>query len=79
MKFFKLFIFFIHCIGSGACLAYDCNEIQQIVNQCDKTFKHNIQLQLYDANGVPVYGTEFWVTLNIVKKRACCDYSIAEY
>lgn len=34
----------------------------------DETFKHNIQLQLSDAYGVPVPGTEFWVTLTILKK-----------
>ena len=30
--------------------------------------KHNIQLQLADANGWPVEGTEFWVTLRIIKE-----------
>lgn len=33
----------------------------------NKIFKHNIQLQLSDTYGVPVPGTQFWVTLNIVK------------
>ncbi len=31
-------------------------------------FKHNIQLQLSDANGFPVDGTQFWVTLDIIKE-----------
>lgn len=38
---------------------------QGIYKSC--VLKHNIQLQLYDAYGVPVPGTEFWVTLNILK------------
>ncbi len=32
-----------------------------------KHFKHNIQLQLADSNGFRVVGTEFWVTVDIVK------------
>ena len=32
-------------------------------------FKHNIQLQLSDANGFPVDGTQFWVTLDIIKEE----------
>lgn len=35
-----------------------------------KHFRHNIQMQLSDANGVPVPGTEFWVTLNVIKEGA---------
>ena len=31
-------------------------------------FKHNIQLQLSDGNGFPVPGTEFWITLDIIKE-----------
>ena len=31
-------------------------------------FKHTIQLQLSDANGFPVDGTQFWVTLDIIKQ-----------
>ena len=31
-------------------------------------FKHNIQLQLSDSLGFPVPGTEFWVTLDIIKE-----------
>lgn len=31
-------------------------------------FQHNIQLQLSDANGFPVPGTQFWVTLDIIKQ-----------
>ena len=31
-------------------------------------FKHNIQLQLSDGNGFPVDGTQFWITLDIIKK-----------
>ena len=30
-------------------------------------FKHNIQLQLSDALGFPVLGTEFWVTIDVIK------------
>lgn len=32
-----------------------------------KCFSHNIQLQLSDSLGFPVPGTEFWVTLDIIK------------
>src|SRR5947208_1674058 len=32
-----------------------------------KVFKHNIQLQLSDSNGFPVEGTEFWVTIDVIK------------
>ena len=32
-----------------------------------REFDHKIQLQLYDGYSVPVNGTEFWVTLKIVK------------
>jgi len=32
-----------------------------------ETFKHNLQLQLSDANGVPVKGTKFWITLTVIK------------
>ena len=35
-------------------------------NHCH--FNHNIQLQLYDAYGVPVPDTQFWVTLKILKE-----------
>ena len=31
-------------------------------------FKHEMQLQLYDGLGVPVDGTQFWITLKIIKK-----------
>lgn len=33
-----------------------------------QSFKHNIQLQLSDPYGVPVPGTQFWVTLDILKE-----------
>ena len=36
-------------------------------NQNVQCFKHNIQLQLSDGNGFPVPGTEFWITLDIIK------------
>ena len=29
--------------------------------------KHNIQLQLYDTLGFPVDGTQFWVTIDVIK------------
>ena len=32
------------------------------------TFEHKIQLQLSDANGFPVPGTQFWITLTIIKE-----------
>ena len=31
-------------------------------------FKHNIQLQLSDSLGFPVDGTQFWVTLDVIKQ-----------
>ena len=33
-----------------------------------KQFEHKIQLQLSDSLGFPVPGTEFWVTLTIIKE-----------
>lgn len=33
-----------------------------------KQFQHNIQLQLSDSLGFPVPGTEFWITLTIIKE-----------
>lgn len=33
----------------------------------NKVFKHNIQLQLSDSLGFPVPGTEFWVTIDVIK------------
>ncbi len=33
-----------------------------------ETFSHNIQLQLSDSNGFPVDGTQFWVTLDVIKQ-----------
>ena len=33
-----------------------------------KGFEHKVQLQLSDAAGFPVPGTEFWVTLEIIKE-----------
>lgn len=34
-----------------------------------KYFTHNILLQLFDASDTPVPGTEFWVTVDIIKKK----------
>lgn len=34
----------------------------------NETIKHKIQLQLSDPYGIPVPGTEFWVSLNIVRE-----------
>ena len=31
-------------------------------------FSHDIQLQLFDGNALPVDGTQFWITLKIVKE-----------
>lgn len=36
--------------------------------QKTESFGHNIQLQLYDSLDVPVDGTQFWVTLKILKE-----------
>lgn len=33
-----------------------------------KEFEHNIQLQLFDSLDVPVEGTQFWVTVKILKE-----------
>lgn len=34
-----------------------------------KEFEHNIQLQLSDSYGFPVPGSEFWVKINVIKKK----------
>lgn len=39
----------------------------EVNSHCKKQFEHKIQLQLSDSLGFPVPGTEFWVTLLIVK------------
>lgn len=36
--------------------------------QKNEWFEHNIQFQLYDSLDVPVEGTQFWVTLKILKE-----------
>ena len=38
------------------------------VSRKTQCFKHNIQLQLADAYGVPVPGTEFWGTITVLKE-----------
>src|SRR5690348_14277043 len=43
-----------------------CASNDKKCKDCER-FKHNIQLQLSDALGFPVQGTEFWVTLDVVK------------
>lgn len=45
------------------CFSFVC----QAKEKCE-TFKHNIQLQLSDAYGIPVPRTQFWVTLLIIKE-----------
>ncbi len=34
-----------------------------------ETFQHAMQLQLADVNGAPVENTQFWITVQIVKKK----------
>lgn len=50
-------------------LPVEATEILKVQeNHTRETLKHNIQLQLSDASGVPVKGTKFWITLHIVKE-----------
>lgn len=44
--------------------------------QNTQSFKHNIQLQLTDAYGFPVENTEFWVTLDIIKKGSIVTVAV---
>lgn len=63
---FPRFIFTVFFI---ALLAGTASENTFARNNCSKVkcFKHNIQLQLSDSLGYPVPGTEFWITLEILK------------
>ncbi len=45
-----------------------CKEHKKKTKHKRECFKHNIQLQLSDSLGFPVPGTEFWVTLDIIKQ-----------
>ncbi len=45
-----------------------CKEHKKKTKHKRECFKHNIQLQLSDSLGFPVPGTEFWVTLDIIKE-----------
>lgn len=64
MKFFRLTI----CI----CILFPliCQaQVERPKGTKNESFKHKIQLQLSDAYGLPVSGTKFWVTLNILKEN----------
>ena len=45
--------------SNGSCSASTCKS---------KSFKHNLQLQLFDVYGVPVPDTQFWITVTILKE-----------
>src|SRR5208282_1705989 len=67
-------IFTLLCLFPDWSFASSSSSSEASVFTCDsdkqsktESFKHNIQLQLYDTYGVPVPGTEFWVTLKVVK------------
>ncbi len=45
-----------------------CKEHKKKPKHKRECFKHNIQLQLSDSLGFPVEGTEFWITLDIIKE-----------
>ncbi len=45
-----------------------CKEQKKKSKHKRECSKHNIQLQLSDSLGFPVPGTEFWVTLDIIKE-----------
>ena len=65
MRFFNRSIFlwvgfFAATLSPNYIFSKDNNNIE--------CFKHNIQLQLFDSFGLPVDGTEFWVTLDIIKQ-----------
>ncbi len=57
-------------LAMGSCFAgTKPNDIFKVRNDHQRdTYKHNIQLQLSDGNGVPVPHTKFWVTLTIIKE-----------
>ncbi len=58
---FVSIVFFAATLFSGYALAKDTSNALEYS-------KHNIQLQLSDSLGLPVAGTEFWVTLDIIKQ-----------
>ena len=64
MRFFNRSIFlwvgfFAATLSPNYIFSKDNNNIE--------CFKHNIKLQLFDVFGLPIDGTEFWVTLDIKK------------
>jgi len=63
--FYKPFFLYIGFFAATLIPGY--NFAKDVYNnvQC---FKHNIQLQLSDSLGFPVDGTQFWVTLDIIKQ-----------
>ena len=63
MKILLKLLFSVSLIGGllpSSSAAKDTNNVQ--------CFKHNIQLQLSDSLGFPVDGTQFWITLDIIKR-----------
>jgi hypothetical protein len=59
VKLFKNFLFVIFAISSLYPLTCQAKA---------RPIKHDIQLQLADAYGIPVPNTQFWVTVDILKK-----------
>ncbi len=57
----------LSCMLPGFCQGKEDKKPKHSLESKCGHFKHNIQLQLADTNGSPVAGTEFWVTLDIIK------------
>ena len=54
-------------IVPGFCLAKEDKEPKQSIECKQESFKHNMLMQLADTKGRFVAGTQFWVTLEIIK------------
>ncbi len=69
MQFFNKIVWMgLFAIGNLTSFACQAKDPQPKGIYKAQVSKHNIQLQVADAYGVPVPGTEFWVTLHVVKE-----------
>jgi hypothetical protein len=64
MKQTKFHILLINILTFGSLIT------TQLLVAKTEVSQHNIQLQLSDSNGFPVAGTEFWVTIDVVKDES---------